>query len=143
MLLQGVFQNASALSKKRLLRCSATSWFATSSKLMHHVPTLDAKQDVFRSIHAALRPGGVFVNTDATMSADPGARQAEYQTWAAHLVACGISEERAWGHFKEWADEDTYFPLEVELARLTSVVTSNPANDGHRKTGQWDGPGPW
>ncbi len=26
---------------------------------------------------------------------------------------------------------------------LASVVTSNPANDGHRKSGQWDGPGRW
>ena len=92
-----------------------------ASLALHHVPTLEGKQDVFRSIHAALRPGGVFVNADATMSADPQARQTEYQTWAAHLVASGISEERAWGHFKEWADEDTYFPLEEELARLRAA----------------------
>ena len=48
-------------------------------------------------------------------------RQAEYETWAAHLVSCGIAEERAWGHFAEWADEDTYFPVEDELAALTDA----------------------
>ncbi len=29
------------------------------------------------------------------------------------------------------------------LPKIRTVVTSNAANDGHRKTGQWDGPGRW
>ena len=92
-----------------------------ASLALHHVPTLAKKRTVFRAIYAALRPGGVFVNADATMPADPSARQADYETWAAHLVSCGIAEERAWQHFAEWADEDTYFPLEDELAALTDA----------------------
>ena len=92
-----------------------------ASLALHHVPTLAEKRTIFSAIHAALHPGGVFVNADATMPADPSVRQAEYETWAAHLVSCGIAEERAWGHFEEWADEDTYFPVEDELAALTDA----------------------
>ena len=89
-----------------------------ASLALHHVPTLEEKGAIFAAIHAALRPGGVFVNADATMSADPGRRRSEYEAWAAHLVSCGIEEKRAWGHFKEWSGEDSYFPLEDELAAL-------------------------
>lgn len=94
---------------------------AVASLSLHHVPTLAEKRTIFGAIHAALRPGGAFVNADATMPADPSARRAEYETWAAHLVACGIAEERAYSHFEEWADEDTYFPVEDELAALTDA----------------------
>ena len=92
-----------------------------ASLALHHVSTLAEKRTIFCAIHAALRPGGVFVNADATMPADRSARQAEYETWAAHLVSCGIPSERAYSHFAEWADEDTYFPLEDELAALTDA----------------------
>ncbi len=92
-----------------------------ASLALHHVPTLADKRTIFSAIHAALRPGGVFVNADATMPTDPSARQAEYKTWAAHLVSCGIAEARAYRHFAEWADEDTYFPVEDELAALTNA----------------------
>ena len=94
---------------------------AVASLALHHVPTLVEKRTIFSAIHAALRPGGIFVNADATMPTDPSARQAEYETWAAHLVSCGIAEERAYSHFAEWADEDTYFPVEDELAALTDA----------------------
>jgi len=36
-------------------------------------------------------------------------------------VASGIEEERAWVHFEEWADEDTYLPLDEELSVLRSI----------------------
>ena len=91
---------------------------AVASLALHHVSTLAEKRKIFGAIHAALPPDGVFVNADATMPADPAVRQADYETWAAHLVSCGIDEERAWEHFREWSGEDTYFPLEEELAAL-------------------------
>ena len=94
---------------------------AVASLALHHVPTLAEKRTIFSAIHAALRPGGVFVNADATMPADPSVRQAEYAAWAAHLVSCGIAADRAYSHFEEWADEDTYFPVEDELAALTDA----------------------
>ena len=89
-----------------------------ASLALHHVPTLDAKRRLFVRIHDCLRPGGVFVNADATMPADPGPREATWRAWTAHLVSCGISEERAYRHFAEWQEEDTYFPQEAEAAAM-------------------------
>ena len=91
---------------------------AVASLALHHVSTMEEKRMLYRAVHAALRPDGVFANADVTMPSDPAARQADYETWAAHLTASGISEKRAWEHFKEWAEEDVYFSLEEELAAL-------------------------
>lgn len=89
-----------------------------ASLALHHVADMDAKTALFARIAQALHPGGVFVNADVTMpGADPG-RASDFAAWAAHLVACGISEARAYQHFDEWSDEDTYFPLEVELRAM-------------------------
>ena len=101
-----------------LPRCDA----AVASLALHHVSTLTEKQAVYGAIHAALEPEGVFVNADANMpDADPVQQQADYATWAAHLVASGIPEPRAWQHFRDWEDEDTYLPIDDELAALTAV----------------------
>ena len=92
-----------------------------ASLALHHVPEIADKRALYRRIHAALRPKGVFVNADAVMPSDPTVREAEYAFWAAHMVSRGISEERAYQHFKEWAEEDTYFPIEQELAAMTAA----------------------
>ena len=94
---------------------------AAASLALHHVPTLDAKRALYQRIHDALEPGGVFVNADATMPAEPAGREATWRAWADHMVAQGIDEQRAFEHFEEWADEDTYFPLEDELAAVSSA----------------------
>ena len=89
-----------------------------ASLALHHVPTMDAKGELFRRIHRALRAGGVFVNADVTISADPAERARAYRLWANHMTGCGIGENQAWQHFDEWAEEDTYFPMEDELAAM-------------------------
>jgi len=89
-----------------------------ASLALHHVPTLAEKCSLYSAIHACLRPGGVFVNADVTMPAEPDARRADYEIWASHLTASGIAESRAWEHFEEWAAEDFYFSLEEELSAL-------------------------
>ncbi|HSW29838.1 MAG TPA: class I SAM-dependent methyltransferase [Longimicrobiales bacterium] len=89
-----------------------------ASLALHHVRTLEEKAALFGRVYAALRPGAVFVNADVTMPAEEPARAEAWRGWAAHLVASGIEEARAWEHFAEWADEDTYLPLEAELAAL-------------------------
>lgn len=89
-----------------------------ASLALHHVPTLEDKAALFARLHAALRPGGVFVNADVTMPDEEPARGDAWRAWAAHLVDSGIAEARAWEHFAEWASEDTYFPLEDELRAL-------------------------
>ena len=69
----------------------------------------------------ALRPGGVLVNADANMSADAAERERLYRHWVDHFVASGIAEERAWQHLEEWAEEDTYLPLDAELAEWARI----------------------
>ena len=100
-----------------LPRCNG----AAASLALHHVRTLDAKRSLYQRIHDALEPGGVFVNADATMPADPAAGKATWSAWADHMVRQGIARERAFRHFEEWADEDTYFPLDEELAAVASA----------------------
>lgn len=106
-----------------------------SSYALHHVPTLAEKRELYRSIHDALAPGGVFVNADATMSSDPAEQAVAYDYWAAHMERAGIPRAAAFRHFADWSEEDTYFPLPAELACLESagfsaacVWTEGPAS---------------
>ncbi|MCY4077536.1 MAG: class I SAM-dependent methyltransferase, partial [Acidobacteria bacterium] len=92
-----------------------------ASLSLHHVPSMDDKRALYRRIHEALRPGGCFVNADATMPVEPAAREATWRSWADHMVRCGIDEKQAYAHFEEWAEEDTYFPLEEELAAMRAA----------------------
>ncbi|MCH7990813.1 MAG: class I SAM-dependent methyltransferase [Gemmatimonadetes bacterium] len=94
--------------------------FAASLSL-HHVATLEAKSALYSRVFDALRPGGVFVNADANMPTDRTERDRLFRYWADHLVASGISEDRAWRHFDEWAEEDTYLPLDAELEALAQL----------------------
>ncbi len=91
---------------------------AAASLALHHIPTMDAKRALYRRVFEALEPGGIFVNADATMPAEPAARKATWRGWADHMVSHGIEARRAFEHFEEWSKEDTYFPLEEELAAV-------------------------
>ncbi len=88
---------------------------------LHHIPSIEAKGLLYVRAFAALRPGGVFVNADTNMPTDPTARDHLFQYWADHMMAQGIPEDRVWKYFDEWAEEDTYMPLEEELARLAQA----------------------
>ena len=92
-----------------------------ASLALHHIPEMADKGTLYRRIHASLSPGGVFVNADAVMPADPEGRDAGYAFWAAHMVSRGIPEERARQHFAEWAEEDTYQPIELELSAMATA----------------------
>ncbi len=94
--------------------------FAASLSL-HHIPTIAAKSALFKRAFDALSRGGVLVNADANMPTDRAERDRLYRYWADHLVANGIAEGRAWRYFEEWSDEDTYLPLESELAELARI----------------------
>jgi len=94
--------------------------FAASLSL-HHIATREAKSALYSRVFEALRPGGVFVNADANMPTDRTERDRLFRYWADHLVASGISEDRAWQHFDEWAEEDTYLPLDAELEALAQL----------------------
>jgi tRNA (cmo5U34)-methyltransferase len=92
-----------------------------ASLSLHHIPTLPAKRELFERVHAALPPGGVFVNADANMPEDRAERARLFRFWADHLVASGIAEEQAWRHFDEWGEEDTYLPIDAELEALRAA----------------------
>jgi tRNA (cmo5U34)-methyltransferase len=94
---------------------------AAASLALHHIPAMDAKLEVYRRVYEALEPGGVFVNADATMPTEPAAREATWRGWADHLMAHGIDERRAFEHFEEWSEEDTYFPIEDELSAVAAA----------------------
>ena len=89
-----------------------------ASLALHHVPTMERKLTLYERIYRALSPGGIFVNADVAMSAHPGVRGRTYRLWAAHLISRGIDEQRAYEHFEEWLEEDTYFPLDEELVAM-------------------------
>jgi tRNA (cmo5U34)-methyltransferase len=89
-----------------------------ASLALHHVHDLGAKTDLYRAIHAALVPGGVFLNLDAAITEGPRLNALTFERWAVRMAGHGISEAEARGHFSAWADEDRYFPLDAELAAL-------------------------
>ena len=100
-----------------LPRCNG----AAASLALHHIPSMNDKRALYRRVFEALEPGGVFVNADATMPAEPTARKVTWRGWADHLVSHGIDEQRAFEHFEEWSEEDTYFPIEDELSAVASA----------------------
>jgi tRNA (cmo5U34)-methyltransferase len=89
-----------------------------ASLALHHVHDLGAKTDLYRAIHTALAPGGVFLNLDAAITQGPRLNALVFERWAARMAEHGITEDEAHGHFDAWADEDRYFPLDEELAAL-------------------------
>jgi tRNA (cmo5U34)-methyltransferase len=89
-----------------------------ASLALHHVHDLGAKTDLYRAIHAALAPGGVFLNLDAAITDGPRLNALTFERWAARMAEHGIAEAEAVGHFTAWAAEDRYFPLDEELAAL-------------------------
>ena len=90
-----------------------------ASLSLHHISTMEAKRTLYGRAFAALSHGGVLVNADCTMPGDPEERTDMYRHWVDHMAAHGIEEAEAWGHFEDWSAEDTYMPLEDELAALT------------------------
>jgi tRNA (cmo5U34)-methyltransferase len=89
-----------------------------ASLALHHVHDLDAKTELYRSIHDALAPGGVFLNLDAAVTEGARLHALTFDRWAARMAEQGISRAEARRHFAAWADEDRYFPLDDELAAL-------------------------
>lgn len=100
-----------------LPRCAGIA----ASLALHHVRTIDAKRSLYGRIHDALEEGGVFVNADAAMPAESGARESTYRGWVDHMVAHGIGQQEAISHLEKWSEEDTYFALDEELAAVSAA----------------------
>lgn len=94
---------------------------ASASLSLHHIRTMDAKRALYRNVYDALRPGGALVNADAAVPAVPHEREPVIRQWVEHMVSRGIKENDAYGNLEQWADEDTYFPLNDELEALEAA----------------------
>lgn len=92
-----------------------------ASLSLHHVHDLGRKTEVYRAIHDALAPGGVFLNVDAAVTDSPRLRALVFDRWAAEMAAHGIADSEARAHFAAWAEEDRYFPLDAELGALRAA----------------------
>jgi tRNA (cmo5U34)-methyltransferase len=96
-----------------LPRCDA----AVASFSLHHVRTRAAKAALYRRIHAALRPGGLFISVDCQPAGDPAVRRAQRQAWLAHLRRA-YTAARSAALLDAWASEDVYVPLDAELGLM-------------------------
>jgi tRNA (cmo5U34)-methyltransferase len=96
-----------------LPRCDA----AVASFSLHHVRTRAAKAALYRRIHAALRPRGLFISVDCQPAGDRAVRRAQREAWLGHLRRA-YTPARAAAILDAWANEDVYVPLAAELALL-------------------------
>jgi tRNA (cmo5U34)-methyltransferase len=89
-----------------------------ASLALHHVHDLQAKTVLYQAIHDVLGPGGVLLNMDAAVTEGPRLNGLVFDRMAERMAEHGISDSEARGHFAAWAEEDRYFPLDVELGAL-------------------------
>jgi tRNA (cmo5U34)-methyltransferase len=97
-----------------------------ASLSLHHVADLATKTRVYAAIRAALPPGGLFLNLDATVPVDAALAAQSYDAWSAGMRAYGIDDATARAHFAEWAGEDRYFSLHEELGALAAAGFAAP-----------------
>jgi len=89
-----------------------------ASLALHHVRDVGAKSGLYRAIHAALAPGGVFLNLDAAITEGPRLNALVFDRWASRMHEHGITDAEAREHFAAWAREDRYLPLDEELVAM-------------------------
>ncbi|HUL74336.1 MAG TPA: class I SAM-dependent methyltransferase [Vicinamibacterales bacterium] len=89
----------------------------TSSFALHHVRTPARKAALYRRLAAALRPGGVAISADCFLSSHARLQARDRDAWHAHLAAV-YGAAGATRFLRAWAKEDTYFPLNDEVAWL-------------------------
>ena len=91
---------------------------AVASLALHHVRDLETKTALYRAVRDALSPGGVLLNLDGAVSEGPRLNALVFDRMAVRMGEHGIGDAEARGHFASWAEEDRYFPLDVELGAL-------------------------
>lgn len=93
---------------------------------LHHVKDLAVKGAIYRNIHAALKPGGAFLNADLAIAAKGALHEFSYAEWIRAMAPHGIDEAQARAHFASWAHEDYYPPLATELRLLADGGFADP-----------------
>lgn len=97
-----------------------------ASLALHHVPELDRKRALYARIHDALRPGGVLVVADITVFEAGAAHDHTYARWTEMMATQGIAGPEATRLFAQWAGEDRYYPLAVEIDLLRAAGFAQP-----------------
>jgi tRNA (cmo5U34)-methyltransferase len=97
-----------------------------ASLALHHVADLDEKRELYRRIHAVLRPGGVLAIADITVHDDGPARTRMMDAWAQAMGEHGIARADADALFAKWAKEDRYYSLAQELTLLREAGFAAP-----------------
>ena len=88
-----------------------------ASYALHHVRTRPAKKALYRRIHAALSPGGLFVCVDCYPALDRSVRRTQFDAWLAHLRH-RYSPAQSRALLQAWSHEDVYVPLETDTALM-------------------------
>jgi SAM-dependent methyltransferase len=118
----GRFRVRHARFQDELPRCHAV----VASLALHHVATHGEKRELYRAICDALEPGGVVVVADALVYPDGPERRRMIEDLFAHMAEHGISLSEAEAHLGQWAQEDVYVPLPVELGLIADAGFPRP-----------------
>ena len=105
-----------------LPRCSAF----VASLALHHIRRLELKTKMYTNVFNALTPNGIFLNGDVTLNSDRKLQEGTYDMWRTFMKGNGITDEEITQHFREWAEDDTYFSLRDETAALAAAGFTNP-----------------
>jgi SAM-dependent methyltransferase len=102
-----------------LPRCEAI----VASLSLHHVRTIERKQQLYRDCRDALASGGLLVSVDCFVAADARLAELDREAWRVHLRR-SYSETETDGYFAAWEMEDVYFPLlhEVDMMRAAGFT---------------------
>ena len=92
----------------------------TAAFALHHVASRRRKAALYRKVRAALGPAGVIVSADCFLASDARLRAADRAAWLAHLTR-SYTATRAKALLRAWGHEDTYLPLDEEVALLRSA----------------------
>ena len=90
---------------------------------LHHIRDLNAKTEVYARIKEAIRPGGAFLNADATSGPFWDVLRDE---WATFMTGKGFTLQQAYQNLEDWAKEDMYFSVREELGAMEDAGFEQP-----------------
>lgn len=91
-----------------------------ASLALHHIPTAERRLQLFRRLHAALRPGGVVISADCYPKSNARLGAADRAVWIAHLEKA-YTPAVAQQYLRAWAREDHYATLAAEIDTLRAA----------------------
>jgi tRNA (cmo5U34)-methyltransferase len=94
---------------------------AIASLSLHHVRDPAEKQRLYENILAALRPGGVLIDADASIPSSSALAAPLMRRWASHLAKGGDTDAEAYARFDAWAKEDLYLGLDATIDLLRAA----------------------